>query len=42
MFNVHEFMEQNQSIPDVPNVQDNMENIINEFFTQFNEIALAI
>ncbi|MEA3548295.1 MAG: HDOD domain-containing protein [Thermodesulfobacteriota bacterium] len=39
MFNVYEFLEQNQSIPDVPNVQANMENIINEFFTQFNKTA---
>ena len=42
MFNVHEFLEQNQSIPDVPNVQANMENIINEFFTQFNQTEPTI
>jgi putative nucleotidyltransferase with HDIG domain len=37
MFNIQEFLEQNQSVPDVPNFQENMETIINIFFTRFNE-----
>ncbi len=36
MFNVQEFLQQNQSVPEVPNFQENMETIINIFFTRFN------
>ena len=36
-FNIQEFIDQNQILPDVPNFQTNMENIMEEFFTQFNE-----
>lgn len=36
-FNIQEFIDQNQILPDVPNFQENMESIIEEFFTQFNE-----
>ena len=36
-FNIQEFIDQNQILPDVPNFQANMENIMEEFFTQFNE-----
>lgn len=36
-FNIQEFIDQNQILPDVPNFQENMESIMEEFFTQFNE-----
>jgi putative nucleotidyltransferase with HDIG domain len=36
-FSVQEFIDQNQALPDVPNFQSNMESIMTEFFTQFNE-----
>ncbi len=39
IFNVQEFIDQNQQLPDVPNFQNNMEKIIDEFFCQFNETA---
>jgi HD-like signal output (HDOD) protein len=38
-FNVQDFIDQNQQLPEVPNFQDNMERIIDEFFYQFNETA---
>ena len=37
MFNIQEFLEQNQTVPEVPNFQENMEMIINDFFTRLNE-----
>jgi hypothetical protein len=36
-FNVQEFIDQNQALPDVPNFHSNMEAIMSEFFNQFNE-----
>jgi putative nucleotidyltransferase with HDIG domain len=36
-FNIQEFIDQNQILPDIPNFQENMEGIMEEFFTQFNE-----
>jgi len=36
-FNVQEFIDQNQVLPEVPNFHENMEKIIDEFFYQFNE-----
>ena len=36
-FNVQEFIEQNMILPDIPNFQANMEGIMSDFFTQFNE-----
>ncbi|OKY75168.1 MAG: hypothetical protein BM485_09320 [Desulfobulbaceae bacterium DB1] len=36
-FDVQEFIDQNQELPDVPNFQENMEKIINKFFYQYNE-----
>ncbi len=42
IFNVQEFLEQNQFVPDVSNFQENMENIINDFFTRFNEATGVI
>ena len=37
IFSVQEFIDQNQLLPSVPNFQENMEKIMEEFFTQFNE-----
>ncbi|MBI5557938.1 MAG: HDOD domain-containing protein [Deltaproteobacteria bacterium] len=38
-FNVNEFIDQNQELPEIPNFQANMERIIDEFFYQFNEMS---
>jgi putative nucleotidyltransferase with HDIG domain len=38
-FNVQDFIDQNQQLPEVPNFQENMERIIDKFFYQFNETA---
>ncbi|MFZ5760142.1 MAG: HDOD domain-containing protein [Thermodesulfobacteriota bacterium] len=38
-FNVQEFIDQNQELPEVPNFQENMEKIINRFFYQFTETS---
>jgi len=38
-FNVQEFLDQNQELPEVPNFQENMEKIINRFFYQFTETS---
>lgn len=40
IFNVQEFIDQNQVLPEVPYFQENMEVIINEFFDQFNQTAM--
>ncbi len=39
VFDVQEFIDQNQVMPDVPNFHENMEKIIDEFFFQFNETS---
>ena len=39
VFNVQEFIDQNQILPEIPHFQENMEKIIDEFFYQFNETA---
>lgn len=39
VFDVQEFIDQNQALPEVPNFQENMESIIDEFFFKFNETA---
>ncbi|MFH1216943.1 MAG: HDOD domain-containing protein [Pseudomonadota bacterium] len=41
-FDVQEFIDQNQELPDVPNFQENMEKIINKFFYQYTETTKLI
>lgn len=36
-FNVQDFIDQNQELPEVPSFQENMEKIIDEFFYQLNQ-----
>lgn len=38
-FNVQEFLDNNEILPNVPHFEENMEKIIDEFFFQFNETA---
>ena len=42
MFRVDDFPDIYQELPDVPNFQDNMESILEEFFYQFREVAVTI
>ncbi|MCB2183135.1 MAG: HDOD domain-containing protein [Desulfobulbaceae bacterium] len=39
VFNIEEFVDQNLIIPEIPNFQENMETIIDEFFIKFNKTA---
>ena len=41
-FNVEDFVQQNLDMPEVPNFQENMGTIMDEFFNQFNETVEAI
>ncbi|NOR11582.1 MAG: HDOD domain-containing protein [Desulfovibrionaceae bacterium] len=42
MFRVDDFPDVYQELPEVPNFQDNMESIMEEFFNQFREVAVTI
>ncbi len=42
LFQIDDFLEQNQNLPEVPNFQDNMETIIDEFYNKFNDAAVLI